>query len=153
MPITDSSPRLAVISDIHGNIRALEAVLADIKTRGADAIVNLGDCVTGPLWPRETLDLLKSLSLITVRGNHDRLLGDGRWEDLRPVDRFTYAALTDPQREFLTKLPALVAVEAGILAVHGTPTDDSTCLCEDIYDERLIPATRDMMLARLGEHV
>jgi predicted phosphodiesterase len=65
MPITDSSPRLAVISDIHGNVLALEAVLADIETRGADAIVNLGDCVTSPLWPRETLDVLESLSLIT----------------------------------------------------------------------------------------
>ena len=94
MPITDCSPRLAVISDIHGNIRALEAVLADIETRGADAIVNLGDCVTGPLWPRETLDLLKSLSLITVRGNHDRLLGDGRWEDLRP-GRQVYTCVAD----------------------------------------------------------
>jgi 3',5'-cyclic AMP phosphodiesterase CpdA len=68
MPITDSSPRLAVISDIHGNLRALEAVLTDIETRGADAIVNLGDCATSPLWPRETLDLLESLSFITVRG-------------------------------------------------------------------------------------
>src|SRR3984893_6708794 len=101
MAITDSSPRLAVISDIHGNVLALEAVLADIETRGADAIVNLGDCVTSPLWPRETFDVLGSLSLITVRGNHDRLLAGGRWDDLRPVDRFTHAALTVQQREML----------------------------------------------------
>jgi len=45
MPADVSSPRLAVISDVHGNLCALEAVLADIKTRGADAIVNLGDWV------------------------------------------------------------------------------------------------------------
>jgi len=151
MPITDSSPRLAVISDIHGNIRALEAVLADIKTRGADAIVNLGDCVTSPLWPRETFDLLKSLAIITVRGNHDRLLGEGRWDDLRPADRFTHAALTDLQREMLAKLPAFIEIEAGILAVHGTPNDDSTCLLEDVHNERLIPAPRDVVLARLGK--
>ncbi len=44
--------RLAVISDIHGNLAALEAVLADIKARGVDRTVNLGDCVTSPLWPR-----------------------------------------------------------------------------------------------------
>jgi len=48
--------RLAVISDIHGNIVALKAVLADLKTRGVDDIVNLGDCVTGLLWQRETLE-------------------------------------------------------------------------------------------------
>ena len=40
--------RLAVISDIHGNLPALEAVLADVKYRGVDATVNLGDCVTSP---------------------------------------------------------------------------------------------------------
>src|ERR1700730_970631 len=153
MAITDSSPRLAVISDIHGNVRALEAVLADIETRGADAIVNLGDCVTSPLWPRETLDVLEGLSLITVRGNHDRLLTEGRWDDLRPVDRFTHAALTAQQREMLGKLPARVEVEPGILAVHGTPNDDSTCLLEDIHNERLIPAARDVVLVRLGAHV
>ena len=44
--------RLAVISDIHGNLLALEAVLADITTRGVDDILNLGDWVAGPLWPR-----------------------------------------------------------------------------------------------------
>ena len=68
--------RLAVISDIHGNIVALEAVLADLKTRGVDDIVNLGDCVTGLLWPRETLELLDTLKLPTVRGEHDRWLGE-----------------------------------------------------------------------------
>ena len=50
--------RIAVIADIHGNLPALEAVLADIARRGADRILNLGDCVSGPLWPRETMELL-----------------------------------------------------------------------------------------------
>lgn len=52
--------RLAVISDVHGNFAALEAVLADIKARGVDSTVNLGDCVTSPLWPRETFEALQS---------------------------------------------------------------------------------------------
>src|SRR5271166_5655293 len=121
MPIIDSSPRLAVISDIHGNVRALEAVLADIKARGADAIVNLGDCVTSPLWPRETYDLLASLSLITVRGNHDRFLVERRFDDLPPAGKFARAALTAQQRQMLSGLPARVEVEPGILALHGTP--------------------------------
>ena len=61
--------RLAVISDVHGNLRALEIVLADIRARGVDAMVNLGDCVTSPLWPRETFELLETVSMPTVRGN------------------------------------------------------------------------------------
>jgi len=41
--------RIAVIADIHGNLPALEAVLADIRRRKADRVINLGDCVSGPL--------------------------------------------------------------------------------------------------------
>jgi len=152
MPTDDSSPRLAVISDIHGNLLALEAVLADIKRRGADAIVNLGDSVTSPLWPRETYDLLTELSLPTVRGNHDRALIESRFDDLPPAGRFAHAALTARQREALAGLPARIEVEPGILAVHGTPDDDSTCLLEEVYEDRLIPAVREVVLARLGAH-
>jgi len=53
--------RLAIISDVHGNVRALEAVLADIRSRGVDATVNLGDCVAGPTWPRECFECLAAL--------------------------------------------------------------------------------------------
>lgn len=152
MPSDDSSPRLAVISDIHGNLLALEAVLADIRRRGADAIVNLGDSVTSPLWPRETYDLLADLSLPTVRGNHDRALIDTRFEDLGPATQFAHAALTARQREALAALPARIEMDAGILAVHGTPDDDSTPLLEEVHKDRLIPAGREVVLARLGAH-
>jgi len=152
MATTDSSPRLAVISDIHGNLRALEAVLTDIKARGVDAIVNLGDCVTSPLWPRETCDLLETLALVTVRGNHDRLLTEGRFENLPWAGQFAHAALTPAQRALLGALPPRVEIAPGILAVHGTPDDDATFLLEDVYDDRLIPAAREVVRARLGAH-
>jgi predicted phosphodiesterase len=60
--------RLAIISDVHGNLLALQAVLADIKTRGVDGTVNLGDWVAGPLWPAETFDLLASLGSGPITG-------------------------------------------------------------------------------------
>ncbi|WP_411970129.1 metallophosphoesterase family protein [Paucibacter sp. Y2R2-4] len=44
--------RIAVLSDIHGNLAALEAVVADFRRRGVDAVVNLGDSLSGPLLPR-----------------------------------------------------------------------------------------------------
>ena len=64
--------RIAVIADIHGNLPALEAVLADIERRNVDRTINLGDCVSGPLWPREVCELLMARDDLTIRGNHDR---------------------------------------------------------------------------------
>jgi len=49
--------RIAVIADIHGNLPALEAIFADIRCREVDRTINLGDYVSGPLWPREVCDL------------------------------------------------------------------------------------------------
>lgn len=118
--------RLAVISDIHGNLRALEAVLADIATRGVDLTVNFGDGVTSPLWPGGTLEALRSLGLPTVRGNHDQWLEEPPATGLTPAGRFTHAALTPEQRSALHSLPPRVELAEGILAVHGTPDGDCT---------------------------
>ena len=56
-PVTPTSRsigmRIAVIADIHGNLPALEAVRIDIARRHVDRTINLGDCVSDPLWPRE----------------------------------------------------------------------------------------------------
>ena len=61
--------RIAVIADIHGNLPAFEAVLADIERRAVDRTINLSDCVFGLLWPREVCDLLMASSKMTIRGN------------------------------------------------------------------------------------
>src|ERR1700674_1905503 len=98
--------RLAVIADIHGNVLALEAVLADIGRRGADRIVNLGDCVSGPLWPRETMDLLDTLGLPTVRGNHDRWVAETPRERMYASDAIAHDRLTQAQCRALGTLPA-----------------------------------------------
>ena len=64
--------RVAAISDIHGNLPALEAVLADIERETVDAIVVVGDSFSGP-WPAEVVDLLAEVGALVVRGNADRL--------------------------------------------------------------------------------
>jgi predicted phosphodiesterase len=143
--------RLAVISDIHGNLRALEAVLKDIATRGVDDIVNLGDWVAGPLWPRETFELLAGLGIKSVRGNHDRWATDRPDDKMPPAGRFARDALDGGQIATLFGLPATLELAGGaILAVHGTPTDDSTYLLEESVDGRLGPASRIMVAQRLG---
>ena len=72
--------RIAVLADIHGNVRALRAVMEDLKQVAPDRVLNLGDTVSGPLEAAETADVLISLAWTTIRGNHDRQLLD------RPVD-------------------------------------------------------------------
>ena len=85
-----------------------------------------------------------------MRGNHDRWLLDRDEVSLSPADRFAHAALTPQQRRAQHALPASIELAEGILAVHGTPSDDSAFLTEEIYQDRLIPASRHQVCERLG---
>ena len=66
--------RLALVSDIHGNLAALDAVIADMKRRQINGVVNLGDTLSGPLLPQETADRLQTLNWLHIAGNHERQL-------------------------------------------------------------------------------
>lgn len=145
--------RLAVISDVHGNLLALEAVLHDITTRGVDDTINLGDWVAAPLWPRETFELLADLGIKSVRGNHDRWAIDRPDDQMPPAGLYARNALTVAQREILHALPATIEVDGpggDILACHGTPTDDMQNLLEEPLEGRTAPASRDAVATRLG---
>jgi predicted phosphodiesterase len=142
--------RLAVLSDIHGNLPALEAVLDDLAGRTIDQIVNLGDCASGPLWPRETLAGLIALRWPTVRGNHDRVLGRDRPDSMGPSDRFAHGETESAQRTWLTLLPPALVVGEGVLAFHARPGDDDAYLLEDIEDGRLVPAPAETVAMRLS---
>lgn len=146
--------RLAVIADIHGNLLALEAVLADIAARGVDLTVNLGDCVSGPLWPRETAERLMALGLPTVRGNHDRWVVEAEGEALYFSDKLARERLDAAQRAWLAGLPMQRDVDGAGLAVrlfHATPADDDTYLMEDKRDGRLVQSEAATIRARLGD--
>lgn len=142
--------RIAVLADIHGNVAALEAVRADLARRGVDRVVNLGDCVSGPLWPAETAALLRSLDWPTVRGNHDRWVAEWSPERLGATDRFTRGRLNDAECAWLKALPPTVDLGAGTLAVHGTPDDDNAYLLETVEGGRLVDAGEPAVRARLG---
>jgi predicted phosphodiesterase len=84
---------IAVIADIHGNMPALEAVLADIQRRNVGRMINLGDSVSGPLWPREVCDLLMARDDLTIRGNHDRWISGPDPSRMGASDRVAYSQL------------------------------------------------------------
>jgi putative phosphoesterase len=122
--------RIAAISDIHGNLPALEAVLADIARRGADLVVQLGDALSGPLWPRATAELLMSRALPCVRGNHDRALA-GDPAAMGPADAHALRELDQAHLDWLRGWPMALRVRADVLLFHATPGDDDTYLLEN----------------------
>ncbi len=124
--------RIAVVSDIHGNLPALEAVLADIAAAGADLTVNLGDIVSGPLWPAETATRLMALGLPTIRGNHERQLGALPTGRLGAADAFAVAQLQPAQRDWLAALPATLQLDAEVFCCHGTPASDLQYFLETV---------------------
>lgn len=123
--------RIAVIADVHGNLLALEAVLADIGARSPDATVNLGDCLTGPLQAAATADLLMSRNFLTVRGNRDRQLLDRPVEQMDDLDVATNAQIDDHHRAWLAGFPA-TAVLDDVFLCHGTPESDLVYFLEHV---------------------
>lgn len=79
--------RIAVLADIHGNLRALEAVQSDLRKQSPDLVVNLGDHLSGPLQAAATADALMSENYVHIRGNHDRQLLDRPVEEMGASDR------------------------------------------------------------------
>src|SRR5689334_2002439 len=96
--------RIAALSDIHGNLPALEAVIADAEARACDSFVNLGDILSGPLWPRETADALMARDWITIAGNHERQVltfGTGR---IGASDAYAKQSLSERHLSWLAEL-------------------------------------------------
>jgi putative phosphoesterase len=126
--------KVAALYDIHGNLPALEAVLAEVD---ADVIVVGGDTVAGPA-PAETLERLRSLDADVrfIRGNADREVYEER-QGLAPPELmdFVRARLSPEQLDFLRSLPLTLSI-GRVLFCHATPRDDEEILTRISSDER-----------------
>lgn len=142
--------RLALVSDIHGNLPALEAVLADIDRRGVDRIANLGDLLSGPLWPVETAAVLRQQAWPQLAGNHERQLLTRALDRMGPSDRHARERLDHETLAWLAGLPATLQLADDVLLCHGTPTSDLVYFLETITPDGVRMATRDEVDARLG---
>lgn len=98
-----SIERIALISDIHGNLPALEAVLADIRARGADQIIVLGDLAGKGPQPVEAIDRIRALDTVVIRGNWDDFLAKGHAD--HPAAQWQQEQLRPEQRSYLASLP------------------------------------------------
>lgn len=121
--------RICVVSDIHGNLHALQAVLDDARGMGAEMLVVAGDLVHQGPRPAETLDLLCSLDgdglgpVRMIRGNTDRHLLEEPAPERRAAVEWTREQLGTDRLDRLASLPAELGV-GDRLVVHGSPRAD-----------------------------
>lgn len=144
---------IALLSDIHGNLAALEAVVSDLKNRRADVIVNLGDCLSGPLLPSETADYLMDQNWLTLAGNHERQLLNRKLDRMGLSDAYTQQQLSPAQWQWLRGLPPTATIEPDIFLCHGTPTSDIQYYLETVDKQTsngIRPATLTEILDRTG---
>jgi predicted phosphodiesterase len=131
--------RFAVLSDIHGNLFALEAVLADIASRSIAQVVNLGDHLQGPLDPVGTAERLMPLALPSVRGNCDRhLFEEGTIATAGSTLAANRHALRAEHKHWLASMPQTLTlghVLGDLLLCHGTPWADDVYLLEEVTPE------------------
>src|SRR4030042_778453 len=125
--------KIAIIANIHSNVLALQAVFADMQSFGVNQIMNLGDILYGPLWPRQTYEFLQVNSVITIKGNQDREIHEVTTNDLsnRPIMRYTLDDVGEKAIEWLKSLPE-TKTEGDLFLCHGTPESDLTYLLEDV---------------------
>jgi len=146
----ESDPmRIAFVSDIHGNLPALEAVVRDFRARDVTEVVNLGDSLSGPLLPRETADYLMRSGWFHLAGNHERaILSQGRGGQ-HPSDAYARSQLTADQ---LAWIAAQKPVEdrGEIHLCHGSPRSDIEYFLESLDATGLRAATLDEIDERLG---
>ena len=149
--------RIALFSDIHANLPALEAFFKDVETRNTDAIYCLGDLVGYNIWPNEVIDEIRKRGIPTIAGNYD--WGIGRSSDdcgcayktdeekaLGKVSiSYTNEVVKDEQRAYLRTLPAHIRLEnqlnhdkRNILFVHGSPRKVNEYLFEDRDEKSML---------------
>ncbi len=131
--------RYLILSDIHANLEAFDAVLAAARTMAYDRVLVLGDLVGYGADPNSVIDRVRDLDPHTlIRGNHDKV-GSGLESPegfnaiAKSAIRWTYDALTPDNRDWLAALPAgPVVVDDLIEICHGTPFDEDAYVFDDL---------------------
>ncbi len=143
--------RIAIISDIHGNLAALDAALRELEAEGPDQIICLGDvAATGP-QPREVVDRLRSLGCAVVMGNADAYLlepqpaadVDENGRKVEAIDQWCAAQLSASDIEYVRSFQATVEVALGgdrrLLCYHGSPRSYNDIIAATTPEAELAP--------------
>jgi len=149
--------KIALFSDIHANLPALEAFFSDVDSRKPDAIYCLGDLVGYNVWPNEVINEIRKRNIPTIAGNYD--FGIGRNSDdcgcayktdtERDMGKvsisYTNSIIKPDERKYLRTLPAHIRLEfnlnedkLNLLLVHGSPRRINEYLFEDREEKSLL---------------
>ena len=157
--------RIAVVSDVHGNLTALEAVVADLAQRGPDLVVHGGDLALMGPRPEQVIDLIRTLAWPGVVGNTDQLLWrpeeHAHQRDRAPALRVlldllfnayapdTLARLGDERVAWLRELPSVYRVDA-LTVLHAQPDDLWRAPLPDATEEEFLAAYPVMETAQVA---
>src|ERR1700712_115289 len=149
--------RIAIVSDIHGNLPALEAVWAEIERAAPALVVNLGDIASGPLWPRETVQWLMAREAAepgrwrTIAGNHERQALAADIARMGASDATAARALGEHERAWLGGLSATHWLAGDVLLCHGTPASDLAYFMETVIPGFGVDGQRGVRVASASE--
>ena len=144
--------KMALISDIHGNLHALEAVLKDIEKKGVNTVYCTGDLVGYGARPNEVIELIRQNNIPTVMGNYDDAIGNMRlicgcdYKDEQSIllgeksVAWTKENTTETNKLWLKDLPSRIRLSLSgtdMLLVHGSPGALNEYLYEDTSEENL----------------
>ena len=148
---------IALFSDIHANLPALEAFFADLETRKPDAVYCLGDLVGYNIWANEVINEIRKRGIPTIAGNYDQGIGLMSDEcgcayktepekDMGKISiSFTNSLVKPDERKYLRTLPAHIKVEfqlnedkLNLLLVHGSPRKINEYLFEDREEKSML---------------
>ena len=145
--------RVAVLSDIHGNLPALRAVLSDLEDEGVRSVVVAGDTISGP-WPVEVFDAVAALDARNVRGNADREVLE-RSTRYGPLATWCADRLGAERLEVAASWPLTFELDVDglgrVLVCHSTPTSDEPIYTritpEGEFVELLGPVEADVLVS------
>jgi len=151
---------LAIISDIHSNLPALEVVLEQIAKEGVDQIICAGDIVGYGPFPNEVIERLKKIEITSIQGNHDRavLSHDSSNMNIQAQDAvwWTIENLKQEGHDYLARLSARKSFDWNGLSIaifHGSPRNDDEYIPEEGADEELLELAKSDFLVLGHTHV
>ena len=135
--------KIAVISDVHANLEALQKVLEDAKLRGADAFVNAGDLIGFGACPNEVIAQLCENNVLSIMGNYDTEVLDGKSDakgEKKIAFKYAKKELSKQSRCYLQLLPRELRMEVSgkrLLVTHGSPESIEEHIYHDTPTEHL----------------